>query len=568
MRAIRRLAIPLLAALGVGTGGYFALSSARFAGAGRPETHEQHAAGVADHFRAGESRATIPAAPASSHREEDDEFPPPAHGSEISVPGRPATTGGVGVWVAPASRPNGRRYREWPVDRRPFSHYGHNASENTPVYETPEEMAYEVDLPATGYRWLRPPAAEYLQPISGVRPERGGWEVAPEIPGLTYVGRNEQGYHEYDRALGKGVALRLVLLPGGLWERGIDGDGITAWRTANEWPRHHVFLDPFLIGKYEVTQEQWQAVMGETQMALYRRVAGESSWAWMEKRREFAHPAVGPDYPVFAATYFASLQFVKRAGLNLPTEAQWEFACRGGVEFDTPNGPLLVIDDPGPLQDTSPTLEPIAWYRGNADVEYRPGVPTFKDVPIVETTTRGNPPDIHGVANVLKKIASGETAEVRRLGTHPVGLKAPNNFGLHDMLGNISETCRDYGVESTEPYRVIERLYRFQRTHDFALGNGWLIPLRNPVLCGVLDRHSDRSNNLSPETESRIQYNVRGGSFMDVRACRSGRTWQGFVSGRVWNQAPEYRYDLGFVGLRAAFELPRPEGVEGDWTVK
>ena len=124
----------------------------------------------------------------------------------------------------------------------------------------------------------------------------------------------------------------------------------------------------FWLGKFEVTQGQWQAVMGNNPS-------------------EFKN--AGPDAPVEHVSWIDVQQFItKLNGLQsvwtfrLPTEAEWEYACRADA-----------------VGDSLEPLEAIAWNKGN----------------------------------------SGET-------THPVGQKQPNAFGLHDLLGNVSEWCQDrYG---------------------------------------------------------------------------------------------------------------------------
>ncbi len=176
------------------------------------------------------------------------------------------------------------------------------------------------------------------------------------------IGVNTQGYREY-RHWQTGIVL--VRLPGGkFWmgaqradpnERNYDTEAFDA-----EGPVHAVTLSPFMIGKYEVTYEQWRRLM--------------------EKQPAFAmlhHP--GDQLPAQSMSWVDIQKFEARTGLSLPTEAQWEYACRAGTT--TPFA--------GKLGD-------MGWLDEN----------------------------------------SGNRA-------HPVGMKAPNGFGIYDMHGNVWEWCED-----------------------------------------------------------------------------------------------------------------------------
>ncbi|MFO0981489.1 MAG: SUMF1/EgtB/PvdO family nonheme iron enzyme [Planctomycetota bacterium] len=165
--------------------------------------------------------------------------------------------------------------------------------------------------------------------------------TAPDLDGFLYRGRIEAGTFLYEHA---GSGIEFVLVPGGRFTR---SDGVTT---------QEVSLSPYLIGRYEITRAQWQRVMGEA-----------------------PEEGVEIDLPVSGITWTRALEFCRRAELELPSEAQWEYACRAGG------------DEPGERE----RLE-LGWHASNSEE-----------------------------------------------GVHAIGTKQPNAWGLYDMYGNLWEWCRD-----------------------------------------------------------------------------------------------------------------------------
>jgi formylglycine-generating enzyme required for sulfatase activity len=170
-------------------------------------------------------------------------------------------------------------------------------------------------------------------------------------------------------------------------------------RSKDEGPRRRVMLTGGLwLGQVPVTQALWTA-LGDENPSRFRdperpveRVSWDRVGAWLlrvnEARPEFA--------------------------LRLPSEAEWEYACRAGTETATYAGPIEILGD-----NHAPVLDAIAWYGGNSGVDYE-----------------------------LKEADDSSGWFDRqyphtRAGTRRVGLKAANRWGLRDMLGNVWEWCED-----------------------------------------------------------------------------------------------------------------------------
>jgi formylglycine-generating enzyme required for sulfatase activity len=161
------------------------------------------------------------------------------------------------------------------------------------------------------------------------------------------------------------VTMDFILIHPGSFVMGSD-ENVGA---GDESPQHKVTLTkPFYLGKYEVTQEQWAAVMNNDPSRCKGKTLPVDSVTWNDCQR-----------------FLAKVTAMTGRVFSLPSEGQWEFACRAGTRTSWSCG-----DDEAALGD-------YAWLGINS-------------------------------AGV----------------THPVGTKAPNSWGLYDMHGNVGEWCADY----------------------------------------------------------------------------------------------------------------------------
>jgi formylglycine-generating enzyme len=188
----------------------------------------------------------------------------------------------------------------------------------------------------------------------------------------------------------------MMLVPSGEFVMGSPkGEG-----SDDEHPQHKVYLDAYHIDKYPVTVKQYKRYCDETG----KDMPYEPDWGWKD------------EHPIVNVTWEEAVEYAEYYGKRLPTEAEWEKACRAGSETEYCFG------------DNEEGLGAYGWFEGNAGKR-----------------------------------------------THPVGQKKPNAWGIYDMHGNVWEWCSDwYGKDyyksspGENPQGPVSGEYRVLR------GGGWI----------------------------------------------------------------------------------------------
>ena len=219
-----------------------------------------------------------------------------------------------------------------------------------------------------------------------------------------------------EEAIRKALDIEMVAVEGGTFTMGATPEqGSDCYD--DQKPAHQVTLSSFHIGKYPVTQAQWKAVMGKNPSGFKGDMLPVGSVSWDDVQE-----------------FISRLNLATGKNYRLPTEAEWEYAARGGKRSK------------GYKYSGSDNCNDVAWYYDN----------------------------------------SGNT-------THPVGTKSPNELGIYDMSGNVWEWCQDWHgyydrKAQTNPKGPSSDLYPY----NVLRGGSWC---DNAWYCRVSNRINNLSNN-------------------------------------------------------------------------
>jgi formylglycine-generating enzyme required for sulfatase activity len=276
---------------------------------------------------------------------------------------------------------------------------------------------------------------------------------------------------------GTKVKFDLVAIPGGTYLRGSPPG--EPGRGDDEGPQHPVTIRPFWMGKCEVTWDEydlyWQTEQGasEDKQAQDDKLKGVDAITrptppYTDMTFGYGHDG----FPAICMTHHAAMEYCRwlsaRTGktYRLPTEAEWEYACRAGTQTA-----YFFGDDPKPLGD-------YAWFAGNSE-----------EAP------------------------------------HPVGKKKPNPWGLYDILGNVAEWCIDpYEKDAYRKYPTDRPtlgpvlLSAGDRFPDVARGGSWADPAAR-VRCATRLASNKSWIQLDPQRPQSIWW-LTSAEFVGFRVVR------------------------------------------------
>ena len=195
---------------------------------------------------------------------------------------------------------------------------------------------------------------------------------------------------------------QMIYIPAGEFTMGSpEGEG-----NPNEHPQHNVYVNAYYINKYEITNGQFSNFLNEwgkdtdenEKTMIYENSLGlKKISGWFKTPQEWKPSPGYEDNPAIDVTWYGAVQYAKWAGKRLPTEAEWEKACRAGSTTKYSFG------------DEKSRLFEHAWFKENSGGK-----------------------------------------------THPVGTRLPNIWGIYDMHGNVVEWCVDWYDENyykSSPYK-------------------------------------------------------------------------------------------------------------------
>ena len=336
------------------------------------------------------------------------------------------------------------------------------------------EPAYEflrsVDLDATGDRTPEDEFSEMdVHAYASIRvvSDQEGYQFDRLAKPTWAVDFGSDRYGLYATFEVKPVRQRMRWIPPGRFFMGSPAG--KDYGRGNERPQHEVIITHgYWMFDTPCTQGLWSVLMGKNPSYFPdpERPVEQVSWVDAVGFAKKLNERLAKDYPLNAKGLIDGWE---RLQFRLPTEAEWEYACRAGTTADTYAGDLDLISND---QTKAKILDSIAWYGGNSGLKY----------------------DLEKSAEMrwLQDLQAGE----KRGGTRKVAQKSPNAWGLYDMLGNVWEWCQDRNGEYPAD-RVVDPSGPTEGAARVLRGGCWDDSARSlRSACRVRDDPGDRSLDL------------------------------------------------------------------------
>ena len=228
----------------------------------------------------------------------------------------------------------------------------------------------------------------------------------------------------------KTTKLVMRRIPAGTFTMGSPSEELG--RSGDETQHSVTLTEDFYIGVFELTQRQWELVMGNKPSYFNNATYYQTRPVDQVSYNDIRGSSEGSGWPengnVDATSFIGKLRTKTGLALDLPTESQWEYACRVGTTKALNSGKNLTSTD------SDPNMSEVGryWYNGGSD--YKSGVDTS-------------------------------------VGTAAVGAYLPNAWGLYDMHGNVSEWCLDF--YGTYPETVSDPLGATTSSYRVNRGGSW-----------------------------------------------------------------------------------------------
>lgn len=289
------------------------------------------------------------------------------------------------------------------------------------------DNALEIRSAIRFFKKLRPDAAD-LKTLTleneRLRKKVSELEKGPSQSTQTSTKKDQADPSSKPSELTDSVGMKLRLIPAGKFMMGVSQDklvamfkGVQTGHYTDEMPKHRVRISkPFYMGVHEVTVGQFRQFVDETKYVTNAERDASGGWGYDGKGafiagKKFSWRSTGfdqeDDQPVVNVTWFDAVEFCKwlseKEGVEyqLPTEAQWEYSCRAGMD---------------------------RMFSGDESPNVLMSIANIADATLHPKLTKG----------VHNKLSDGCAF------TNVVGQYQANRFGLHDMVGNVSEWCLDW----------------------------------------------------------------------------------------------------------------------------